>query len=195
DLTVFDFKTGAYLMITGGWFRELGGIGSGKYFWVQRRNSNSKVSIQVGSRFDYGIIPEGQTHIMGRVSPVPFVDGTGVDGAFIGSPALSDIFPDEDTNPLAWWIEGAWEYVDEDVSTTNGTDLVGTGSFPQRRLTARVDFEEVEAGKAVLPASTTDVGIWGRFENNDTLVLIARDRTDERNIDQDQVKIVDTVAE
>ncbi|MGB9757550.1 MAG: hypothetical protein ACPLZE_03655, partial [Candidatus Bipolaricaulaceae bacterium] len=33
-----------------------------------------------------------------------------------------------------------------------------------------------------------------RFENNDTLVLIVADRTDERNIDQDQVKIVDTVV-
>jgi hypothetical protein len=29
-------------------FRELGGIGSGLYFWVAGKGSNTKVSVQVG---------------------------------------------------------------------------------------------------------------------------------------------------
>ncbi len=176
DLTVFDFKTGAHFIIQGAWFRELGGIGSGLYFLVQQRNSNSKVAIQVGARFDYTQIPEGQTHIMGRISPAPLaLDGDNGAITYTGG-----------------WIEGAWEYVDEDVST-DGTLLVGTGEFPERRLTARVDFETAaNPNTSAEPAGQT--GIVGRFENNDTLILIARDRTDERNIDQDQIKIVDTVA-
>jgi hypothetical protein len=65
--------------------------------------------------------------------------------------------------------------------------------LPQDRKTARVDFEGADFYEAAQLArdQLTDQG---RFENMDTLVLIVADRTDERNIDQDQVKIVDTVV-
>jgi len=83
DLLIFDFKTGAYLKVPGAWFRELGGIGSGLYFWVDGPGSPNKVSVQVGSRFNYADI-HGQTHVLGTISPGPFA-----------------------------WVEGAWEYVDQ----------------------------------------------------------------------------------
>ena len=152
DLTIFDWKTGAYLYAHDVLFRELGGIGSGLYFWVTDTASNSKVPVQVGSRRDFTDVPSGQTHVLGTVSPAP----TGVA-----------------------WAEGAWEYVDENVSS--GATPVVLGTLPQDRKTAREDFKGED--------------IKGRLENNDTLVLIVADQTDERNVDQDQVKIVDTVAE
>jgi hypothetical protein len=159
DLVIFDFKTGAYLgyqtgsttvTIEKAVFRELGGIGSGLYFWVAGKGSNTKVSVQVGSRDDYTSIA-GQTHVLGTVSPSTIKDWDGNDLTGVG------------------WQEGNWEYVDEDVLA---------GALPARRQVARYSFADVE----------------GRFENMDTLVLIVADRTDERNIDQDQVKIVDTVV-
>jgi len=189
DITIFDFKTGAYLYAYDVTFRELGGIGSGLFFWVREPRSNVKVTVQVGARWDYTVVPEGQTHVMGTVSP--FVSGVDIAS------------PDWRFGAPRWgWAEGAWEYVDE--GTGNG--VFGDGSYvtfnpgagdglPDDRDTARVALSD----EAFTPGDASDwpyeeVNIFGRFENNDTLVLIARDRTDERNIDQDQIKIHDTVA-
>ncbi|MGC9018620.1 MAG: T9SS type A sorting domain-containing protein [Candidatus Bipolaricaulaceae bacterium] len=168
DLVIFDFKTGAYVQTASAWFRELGGIGSGLYFWVDAQNSNTKVSVQVGSRYDFAnpainAGSFGNTHVLGTISP-----------------AFS-------------WSGGAWEYVDEGMN--GDTDWVtfdptAGDRLPQDRQTARVDF----AGLIPTWSNEQDRGIEGRFENMDTLVLIVADRTDERNIDQDQVKIVDTVV-
>lgn len=174
DLVIFDFKTGAYVDANDAYFRELGGIGSGLYFWVAGQNSNVKVSVQVGSRSDFdnaeitgtGEDQRGNTHVLGTISP----DRT--------------------------WSAGAWEYVDEGLNGDNNWVTFNPSPpqvdrLPQDRRTARVDFESRPFTSSV----STEVPIYGRFENMDTLVLIVADTTDERNIDQDQVKIVDTVAE
>ncbi|MBC7239488.1 MAG: hypothetical protein H5T71_05260, partial [Chloroflexi bacterium] len=101
DLVVFDFKTGAYLgsqtgsdiaLLTNVVFRELGGIGSGLYFWVAGPGSSSKVTVQIGKRYDYTTI-EGNTHVLGIVSPSTIKNYDG---------DLSNV----------GWKEGAWEYVD-----------------------------------------------------------------------------------
>jgi len=162
DLVIFDFKTGAYVQYDDQYFRELGGIGSGIYFWVDASGSTTKVSVQVGSRYDFTSI-QGQTHVLGNV-----------------------------TGGNRSWSEGAWEYVDENVQDPGTiTSPPEVAKLPQEKKTARVDFEGLDAGEgAVLPTE-----IAGRLENKDTLVLIVADDTNERNIDQDQAKIVDTVAE
>ena len=174
DLVIFDFKTGAYFEAPGEVFRELGGIGSGLYFWVDAPGSNTKVTVQIGSRDDFLTVPTGQTHVMGDI---------------LGA--------------LRLWTEGAWEYVDQNLLAGDPFGLaapvaVGTGfvDFPRERLTARVTFEGFVATtlSGGGPGAVTPTLVAGRFENNDTLVLIVADQTDERNIDQDQVKIVDTVA-
>ncbi|MBC7170336.1 hypothetical protein H5T55_06900 [Candidatus Bipolaricaulota bacterium] len=185
DLIIFDFKTGATLetkddyFVPGAWFRELGGIGSGLYFWVAGPGSNVKVSLQVGSRdcfIDAAItdVCFGNTHVLGTISPASIRLGPDLDGAI----------------EVAWW-NGAWEYLDEDV-TNGGIDLVEFNEFPFQRRTARVDLE---GEKFYSPTYDGATEVLGRFENNDTLILIARDTTDERNVDQDQIKIVDTVGE
>jgi len=171
DLIIFDAKTGAWVGAEGAWFRELGGIGSGLYFWVTGENSSSKVSVQVGSRYDFTLIPEGMTHVLGRITPFTST------GANTGG-----------------WIAGAWEYVDEAISG-DGNPVTFDGFLPADRLTARVNFEGLlgfTPGSENWPEDLLE--IQGRFENMDTLVLIVQDTTDERNIDQDQVKIVDTVV-
>ncbi|MBC7099703.1 hypothetical protein H5T52_11460, partial [Candidatus Bipolaricaulota bacterium] len=179
DLVIFDFKTGAYIEVTNVVFRELGGIGSGLYFWVAERGSNTKVSVQVGKRYDYTSI-EGQTHVLGTVSPSTIRDW------------------DDDPISGVGWYEGAWEYVDQDVlGDTDFTDAntpvdVTVTNLPQHKATARVDFEGFTHALNAEPGFTS--GIEGRLENNDTLILIVADDTDERNIDQDQAKVVDTVA-
>jgi hypothetical protein len=169
QLVIFDFKTGAYVEVSddpetdeveGAWFRELGGIGSGLYFWVAGPGSNVKVSVQIGSRAGFAG-PEEGTHTLGTISPSSIV--------------ISPIGVTSPTTLAVSWLGGAWEYVDEDVPP------LGT-SLPARRQVARIDL------------SYYYEGVTGRFENNDTLVLIVADNTDERNIDQDQVKIVDTVV-
>ena len=100
DITIFDFKTGAYLYAYDVTFRELGGIGSGLFFWVREPRSNVKVTVQVGARWDYTVVPEGQTHVMGTVSP--FVSGVNIAS------------PNWRFGAARWgWAEGAWEYVDE----------------------------------------------------------------------------------
>jgi hypothetical protein len=163
DLLIFDFKTGAYIKVPGAWFRELGGIGSGLYFWVEGAGSPSKVSVQVGSRFNYADI-NGQTHVLGTITPGPFA-----------------------------WVEGAWEYVDQglfgDGNPITFNPALGD-LLPAARDTNRTDLE----GLAFTKFTVTPTPVQGRFENMDTLVLIVGDLTDERNIDQDQVKIVDTVV-
>ncbi|MCX7844793.1 MAG: hypothetical protein N2507_05675, partial [Candidatus Bipolaricaulota bacterium] len=157
DLLIFDFKTGAYIEMYGAVFRELGGIGSGLYFWVAEKGSNTKVSVQVGSRDSFAQ-PQDNTHVLGSVSPSTIKDCAG-------------------NIVTAAWQEGAWEYVDENVLGNPATKL---NELPQTKKVARVNFE--------------DTNIKGRLENNDTLILIVRDNTNEMNVDQDQVKIVDTVA-
>jgi len=176
DLVIFDFKTGAYIEETGAWFRELGGIGSGLYFWVAGQNSNVKVSVQVGSRSDYanaaitgtGANERGNTHTLGTISP-----GRS-------------------------WSDGTWEYVDEglygDTNWVTFNPAFGD-TLPASRQVARVDFYMLTFSSYFDGTTLQFLEIVdGRFENNDTLVLIVADQTDERNIDQDQVKIVDTVA-
>lgn len=73
------------------------------------------------------------------------------------------------------WQEGAWEYVDVNVPPLGNL-------LPATMNTNRINLANFYQG------------IQGRLENMDTLILIVGDRTDERNIDQDQVKIRDTVA-
>ena len=201
DLVIFDFKTGAYLgaqtgsdpiaTLTNVVFREMGGIGSGLYFWVAGKGSSTKVTLQVGKRYGYTTI-EGQTHVLGVVSPSVIEDWGGTTSL-----------------PNVGWKEGAWEYVDENVLDTGagvGADRspvatvpVNTSvrNLPKQKLAARVDFEGLPFANPSSGYATPGGGqgaIVGRFENNDTLILIAADRQDERNVDQDQVKIVDTVA-
>ncbi|MEW6217539.1 MAG: hypothetical protein AB1543_07640, partial [Candidatus Bipolaricaulota bacterium] len=109
---------------------------------------------------------------------------------------------DFDNNELkaVGWKEGAWEYVDENVLAgvvgPSPTVVVSTGvvAMPQQKLTARVDFEGLNFDNGNAQPNAEELYIRGRFENNDTLILIAADRLDERNIDQDQIKIHDTVA-
>jgi len=81
DLLIFDFKTGAYIEAKDAVFRELGGIGSGIYFWVTGPGSSQKVAVSIGSRADFTILPYGQTHVLGKLT-----------GGFR-------------------WLEGAWEYI------------------------------------------------------------------------------------
>jgi len=178
DITIFDFKTGAYIWVEddpntqayeGAWFRE-SSIGSGLYFWVTGPGSTSKVVIEVGSRANYNVVPYGQTHVLGSVAPAPQVPIT-LAGRQAGQ-----------------WEEGAWEYVDEDVLGNNaGIANTGYAAHPQNRLTARTDFEGLDSG----PGQVLPVNVAGRLENMDTLILIVSDNLDERNIDQDQIKIID----
>jgi len=193
DLTIFDFKTGAYIgydydpntgehaLITGAVFRELGGIGSGLYFWVAERGSSTKVTVQVGKRYDYTAIV-GNTHVLGTVSPSTIKNYDG---------DLSNV----------GWKEGAWEYVDENVldgdprtPATTVPVVTTVEAMPRQKLTARVDFEGITYANPTSSGYATPQTITGRHENNNTLILIAADQLDERNIDQDQIKIVDTVA-
>ncbi|MDY0341820.1 MAG: hypothetical protein RBS17_11515, partial [Coriobacteriia bacterium] len=181
DITIFDFKTGAYIYAYDVTFRELGGIGSGLYFWVEKPKSNTKVAVQVGSRWDFTVIPQGMTHVMGGVTPFEVAGG-------IASPDW-----DPRTTNRDGWAEGAWEYVDLDVSTSGeaGPADFAITELPQDKDVARTYFTEAPTRGSTWPQG---LATFGRFENNDTLVLILRDRTDERNVDQDQVKIVDTVG-
>ena len=144
DLLIFDFKTGAYIDVRGAWFRELGGIGSGLYFWVDAQNSPNKVQVPVGSRLNYAAPPAGHVHVL---QPAGF----------------------------ALWQDGAWEYVDANMPPL-GNALPATMSVS--RINLANFYPEIQ----------------GRLENMDTLILIVGDLTDERNIDQDQLKIKDTVA-
>ncbi|MEM3549455.1 MAG: hypothetical protein QXJ23_10680, partial [Thermofilum sp.] len=171
DLVIFDFKTGAYIQTTSAVFRELGGIGSGLYFWVDKSGSNTKVPVQVGTRADFTNVPYGMTHVL-------------------------DTHWDDTSQTPSWaWKEGAWEYVDEDVAFDNsGIYVVNStpalNKLPHSRKAARIDFEGFDPG----PGSVKPTSIKGRLENMDTLVLIVADGTNAMNIDQDQVKIVDTVS-
>lgn len=167
DIVIFDVNTGAYLRADRASFRELGGIGSGLFFWVDAPTSNSRVSVQLGSRWDYGIAPAGQTHWLGRV-----------------------------TAPYSW-TEGAWAYIDENVLRGDpmrpfiggNTDYL---AYPRARRTARVNLGELAASPRL--AGVLPNPIQGRFENLDTVVLIVADRVDQRNVDFDQLKIKDTQA-
>ena len=144
DLVIFDFKTGAYIDVAGAWFRELGGIGSGLYFWVEGPGSPNKVQVPVGTRLNYAAPPAGHVHVL--------------------QPAGVNL-----------WQDGAWEYVDASMPPL-GNALPATMSVSRINL---ANFYQ---------------GIRGRLENNDTLVLIVGDLTDVRNIDQDQLKVKDTVS-
>ncbi len=189
DLTIFDFKTGAYIYAYDVTFRELGGIGSGLYFWVREPGSNSKVSVQVGSRANFSVIPEGMTHTMGTVTPFEVGDAGGASADWRG---ITDY----------GWAEGYWEYLDYGLEEGDSlyVTLAAGDALPYDKDTTRYplgdeSFTAVGDGWDEIGAPWDEGNIFGRFENNDTLVLILRDRTDERNLDQDQIKIVDTVAE
>ncbi len=143
DLVIFDFKTGAYIDVEGAWFRELGGIGSGLYFWVTAPGSITKVQVPVGARLDHTSIA-GQVHVL--------------------QPAGINL-----------WLEGTWEYVDVDMPPLGN-------ALPATMNADRIDLAD-------------HYQILGRLENMDTLVLIVADLTDNRNIDQDQLKIKDIVAD
>jgi hypothetical protein len=162
-------------VVEGAWFRELGGIGSGLYFWVAGPGSNVKVSVQIGSRAGFAG-PEDGTHTLGTISPSSIV--------------ISPIGVTPPTTLAISWLEGAWEYVDEAL-LVDSDPVTFDGFLPADRTTARVNFEGLTSNTSIEPAAS---GIVGRFENMDTLVLIVADNNDERNIDQDQVKIVDTVV-
>jgi hypothetical protein len=93
--------------------------------------------------------------------------------------------------PTVTWEDGVWTYVDEDVEYSPWPLVGFFVDFPQRRLTWR--------GPSCLGCATNDRNPgaewqWGRFENMDTLVLIVAAEHDERLIDQDQLKIVDTTS-
>jgi hypothetical protein len=138
DIVIFDFKTGAWLEYPGAVFRELGGIGSGLFFWVTGPGSNTKVAVQIGSRADFADVPT-QTHVLGNISAA-----------------------------ITAWEDGNWEYLDADIQM---------GLLPAARAVQRLQLDAE-----------------GRFENNDTLILLVGDLTDSRNVDQDQLKIIDTVS-
>jgi hypothetical protein len=177
DILIFDFKTGAYIEQYGVTFRELGGIGSGLFFWVMEPGSLTKVGVPIGSRLDYSDIPEGMTHVL---------QPQGVD----------------------LWQEGAWEYVDEGILLAGTTNSVydWTLSVLERAYDAyRFGIQDIPLGNpwdrlpwqrraTRINLKSKKRGVAGRLENMDTLVLIVRDLTDETNIDQDQIKIVDTSA-
>jgi len=86
------------------------------------------------------------------------------------------------------WAEGDWIYLDEDTDPDADGE---TDALPELKEVARVDYANYGP---TYPELAGTAPVVGRFENMDTLVLIVADDTDERNIDQDQVKIVDTVA-
>ncbi|MEM4531102.1 MAG: hypothetical protein QXY39_04475 [Thermofilaceae archaeon] len=177
DILIFDFKTGAYIERYGETFRELGGIGSGLFFWVTGPGSTSKVAVPIGSRKDFKDIPEGVTHVL--------------------QPAGVNL-----------WQGGAWEYVDEGILLAGTTNSVYKENLPvlERAYDAyRFGIQDLPSGKPWdrLPWQRRAVrinlesekrGVAGRLENMDTLVLIVRDLTNPMNIDQDQLKIIDTVA-
>jgi len=177
DLVIFDFKTGAYIKAENQWFRQVDGTQPGLYFWVQAKGSSTKVAVPVGDREGWGgtvgelntTPPQGipnYTHILGDIASAP----TGVT-----------------------WNDGAWMYVDEDVlGNKDGTASVSVTKLPESRLTSRVDFEGLDF--FFRKDDKEDTTIEGRLENMDTLVLIVADDEEEWNIDQDQVKIIDTVS-
>jgi hypothetical protein len=65
---------------------------------------------------------------------------------------------------------------------------IGRIPIPTGKM-SRQNFEGQDSGTSVLPPN-----VQGRLENNDTLVLIVRDKTDERNIAASALKIIDTNA-
>jgi hypothetical protein len=94
------------------------------------------------------------------------------------------------SNPTnVWWEDGNWIYVDENVDppiTFDGT----LNDYPQNREAWRAQVSTILAVDRDI--ETDDQ--WGRFENMDTLVLILAAEHDERLIDQDQLKIIDTTS-
>ena len=89
----------------------------------------------------------------------------------LGTTALGDI-----------WNDGNWIYLDEDVDPPGFDGTVV--DLPQNREAWRAQADAYD-----------DTPIVGRLENMDTLVLIVAARHDERLIDQDQMKIIDTTAQ
>jgi hypothetical protein len=65
---------------------------------------------------------------------------------------------------------------------------IGRIPIPTGKM-SRQNFEGQDSGTSVLPPN-----VQGRLENNDTLVLIVRDKTDERNIATSALKIIDSNA-
>lgn len=177
DVVVFDWKTGAWWGGTNVWFRELGGIGSGKYFLVRDKGSNTKIGLQIGSRYLFGGLGPAvggmlaYTHWTGLVSPTtPDFGVAGFDAALLAGTAWS-------VGPM--WVDGDWEYLDFNIVD---------GELPADQLANRLDLG-MYFGQYI-PSGFSP----GRFENNDTVIVIARDISDVRNYAQNQVKIIDIVS-
>jgi hypothetical protein len=82
--------------------------------------------------------------------------------------------------PGVGWQDGNWIYLDEDVDDPADGFSASVVNLPQNRQAWRAQ---------------ADIEIEGRLENMDTLVLIVAADHDERLIDQDQMKIIDTTAQ
>ncbi len=92
DILIFDFKTGAYVEVYEAWFRELGGPGSGLFFWVTGETSSVKVGVPLGSRMDFSAV-EGQVHVLG-----------------LGDGDVALIPPEDMAGNALEWAEGWWSY-------------------------------------------------------------------------------------
>ena len=183
DVVVFDWKTGAWWGGTNLWFRELGGIGSGKYFLVRDKGSNTKIGLQIGSRYIFGGAGPAvggmiaYTHWTGLVSPT--TPNFGLVGLDLDGPDAWSVGP--------MWVDGDWEYLDFNIVA---------GGLPQDQLANRLDLGFFFGIEEEIGAGTPPDVIFspGRFENNDTVIVIARDISDVRNYAQNQVKIIDIVS-
>jgi len=190
DILIFDFKTGAYIMVMddptttdvfeGAWFRELGGAGTGLFFWVAGENSTTKVGVQLGSRLTFGglgnVITGYLSSYLGSGEWLAFTHWTGL---ILAAPQGYATTP-----WLPFWNEGDYEYLDANIGHGGTT---GTAWLPQDREVARTNL---------LPR-IDDTLTLGRLENNDTVIVMVRDLSDpsRRAIDQGQIKIKDTVSD
>ena len=191
DVVVFDWKTGAWWGGTNLWFRELGGIGSGKYFLVRDKGSNTKIGLQIGSRYIFGGLGPAvggmlaYTHWTGLVSPTTPAYGVADFGS--AADALAAFAGGTAWSVAPMWVDGDWEYLDFNIVD---------GELPQDQLANRLDLGFFFGIEEEIGAGTPPDVIFspGRFENNDTVIVIARDISDVRNYAQNQVKIIDIVS-
>ncbi|MEN3010174.1 MAG: T9SS type A sorting domain-containing protein [Candidatus Bipolaricaulaceae bacterium] len=191
DILIFDFKTGAYIIVQddpttpdfeGAWFRELGGPGSGLFFWVTGRNSNTKVGVQLGSRLTFGGLGQTLTGYLASYLPldaVEYLAYTHWTGLVLGAPTGYD------PGVIPWlpiWNEGDYEYLDSNIGW-GGTS--GAAWLPQERVVERTSLLPRLNGLTL-----------GRLENKDTIIVVVRDLSDPEGkaIDQGQLKILDTEA-
>jgi hypothetical protein len=190
DILIFDFKTGAYIIVMddpttpdfeGAWFRELGGAGTGLFFWVAGENSTTKVGVQLGSRLTFGglgnVITGYLSSFLGSGEWLAFTHWTGL---ILAAPQGYATTP-----WLPFWNEGDYEYLDANIGHGGGS---GDAWLPQDREVERTNL---------LPRIEDTLLTLGRLENNDTVIVMVRDLSDpsRRAIDQGQIKIKDTVSD